>query len=255
MLENLPFFADTGLSELALWGLFVAAYATSAMTAAFGIGGGVALLAIMSTVIPVATLIPIHGIVQMGSNAGRAWHLRAHIKWSFILAFASGAIIGTAIGSQLVVSLPDALLKIILALFVLFLVWAPGPKFMQGGSVIVGVGGAISSLIGMFVGATGPLVATIVAGKASDRQGVVSTHATAMTLQHALKIIAFGLVGFAFQNWIGFLAVMLIAAQLGTMSGARILHMMNERLFRTIFKYLLTSLALMMLFNAARSLL
>ncbi len=252
MLENLPFFADTGLSELALWGLFVAAYA---MTAAFGIGGGVALLAIMSTAIPVATLIPIHGIVQMGSNAGRAWHLRAHIKWSFILAFASGAIIGTAIGSQLVVSLPDALLKIILALFVLFLVWAPGPKFMRGGSVIIGVGGAISSLIGMFVGATGPLVATIVAGKASDRQGVVSTHATAMTLQHALKIIAFGLVGFAFQNWIGFLVVMLIAAQLGTMSGARILHMMDERLFRTIFKYLLTCLALMMLINAVRNLL
>jgi len=255
MLETLPIFADTGLSELALWGLIVAAYATSAMTAAFGIGGGVALLAIMSMVIPVATLIPAHGIVQMGSNAGRAWHLRSHIRWTFMLAFAIGAILGTAVGSQIVIALPDALLKIILALFVLFLVWAPRPKFMQGGAATIGFGGAFSSLVGMFVGATGPLVAAIVAGKAPDRQGVVATHATAMTLQHGLKIIAFGFVGFAFEAWIGLLLAMIASGYLGTITGGKILHMMDESLFRKIFKYLLTGLALLMLFNAARNLL
>ena len=250
MLETLPIFIETGLSELALWGLILAAYA--AMAAAFGIGGGVALLAIMSMVIPVATLIPVHGIVQMGSNAGRAWHLRPHIQWPFMVAFGIGAAIGTAAGSQIVIALPDALLKIILALFVLYLVWAPKPKFMKGGPVSVGVGGAGSSLIGMFVGATGPLVAAIVAGKADDRQGVVATHATAMTLQHLLKIIAFGMVGFVFQAWIGLMAVMIAAGYLGTITGGKILHMMDEGLFRKIFKYLLTAMALLMLFNAAQ---
>lgn len=255
MLETLPFFADTGLSNFALWGLILASYFTSALTAAFGIGGGVALLAIMSTVIPVATLIPVHGIVQMGSNAGRAWHLRQFIQWPFMLAFGIGAVIGTAAGSQFVVALPDALLKLILASFVLFLVWAPKPKMMKGGNVSVGIGGAASSLVGMFVGATGPLVAAIVAGRADDRQGVVSTHAAAMTLQHALKIIAFGFVGFAFTAWLGLMLAMVITGYLGTITGGKILHMMDEKLFRKIFKTLLTMLALYMLIRSLNSLL
>ncbi len=253
MLESLPFFAETGLSNFTLWGLIAASYLTSALTAAFGIGGGVALLAVLSTAIPVATLIPLHGMVQMGSNAGRSWHLRDHIQWPFMIAFGLGAVLGTAAGSQFVVSLPDALLKIILAIFVLALVWAPKPKMMKGGQTSVGIGGALSSLVGMFVGATGPLVAAIVAGKAEDRQGVVSTHAAAMTLQHGLKIIAFGMVGFAFQTWLGLIVAMIISGYLGTVSGGKILHMMDEKLFRKIFKTLLTALALFMLFKALSS--
>ncbi|PLW78082.1 sulfite exporter TauE/SafE family protein [Cohaesibacter celericrescens] len=253
MLETLPFFADTGLSEWALWGLIIASYFTSALTAAFGIGGGVALLAILSTVIPVATLIPLHGMVQMGSNAGRAWHLRDHIKWSFLVPFGLGALIGTAVGSQLVIALPDALLKIILALFVLSLVWAPKPKFMKGGNVTIATGGALSSLAGMFVGATGPLVAAMIAGKADDRQGVVSTHAASMTLQHGLKILAFGFVGFAFTTWLGLIIAMIVSGYIGTITGGKILHMMDEKLFRKLFKLILTALAVFMLVKAAQS--
>lgn len=253
MLESLPFLAETGLSNLTLWGLIAASYFTSALTAAFGIGGGVALLAILSTAIPVATLIPLHGMVQMGSNAGRSWHLRDHIKWPFMMAFGIGAILGTAVGSQFVISLPDALLKIILALFVLALVWAPKPRMVKGGPASIGIGGALSSLVGMFVGATGPLVAALVAGKAEDRQGVVSTHAAAMTLQHALKILAFGIFGFAFQTWLGLIIAMIASGYLGTITGGKILHMMDEKLFRKIFKSLLTALALFMLFKAISS--
>jgi len=29
--------------------------------------------------IPVAALIPVHGLIQLGSNTGRAWHQRVHI--------------------------------------------------------------------------------------------------------------------------------------------------------------------------------
>jgi hypothetical protein len=39
---------------------------------AFGIGGGAALLAVMASLVPPAALIPVHGVVQVGSNLGRA---------------------------------------------------------------------------------------------------------------------------------------------------------------------------------------
>lgn len=250
MIESLPFFIETGLSSWVLYGLIAASFMTSALTAAFGIGGGVALLAIMSMAMPVATLIPVHGIVQMGSNAGRSWHFKQFIQWPFILAFAIGAAIGTAIGSQFVVALPDNLLKLILALFVLFLVWGPKPKRVKGGNGAIAMGGGLSSLAGMFVGATGPLVGAIVAGRADERQAIVATHAFAMTLQHGLKILAFGAIGFAFQTWLGLLIAMIASGYAGTIVGGAILKRMPDHYFRIIFKGLLTMLALMMLGKA-----
>jgi len=45
-------------------GLVVAAsFATSFLTAAFGIGGGAVLLAILASLMPSAALIPVHGVV------------------------------------------------------------------------------------------------------------------------------------------------------------------------------------------------
>ena len=63
------------MPELSPWqavAFYVLSFFTSAMTAAAGIGGGVVLLAIMATVYPPAVLIPVHGMVQLGSNGGRA---------------------------------------------------------------------------------------------------------------------------------------------------------------------------------------
>ena len=253
MLEALPFFANSQLGELTLWGLIIASFFTSAFTAAFGIGGGVALLAILGMVIPVTTLIPLHGMVQMGSNAGRAWHLRPHINWRLIRLFLLGAIIGTMIGSQIVIALPDALLKIILALFVLAITWLPTPRLIASGNGFLGIGAVIASIIGMFVGATGPLIAALISGRIGERQGVVATHATAMTLSHGLKIIAFGFIGFVYTDWLGLICAMILSGYLGTLTGARLLHVMDEILFRKIFRVIITALALLMLFGGLNS--
>ena len=52
----------------------------------------------------------------------------------------------------------------------------------------------------MIVGATGPLMSVILAQiLANDRKALVATHAAAMTVQHGLKIVVFGLAGFAFR--------------------------------------------------------
>ncbi|MDY0191288.1 MAG: hypothetical protein RBR22_11190, partial [Desulfuromonas sp.] len=58
-----------GLPVWAVLVLIVTACLTSAMTAALGVGGGVLLLAVMSMLLPAAAIIPLHGLVQLGSNA------------------------------------------------------------------------------------------------------------------------------------------------------------------------------------------
>jgi uncharacterized membrane protein YfcA len=82
--------------------------------------------------------------------------------------------------------------------------------------------------------------------------GVVATHAACMVVQHAIKVVAFGVLGFAFADWLPMIAAMLVAGQLGTQAGARVLKALPQRAFEISFKLILTGLALRLLWSALR---
>lgn len=224
--------------------LIAASYVTSAMTAAFGIGGGLTLLALMGPIVPVAALIPVHGVVQLGSNAGRAWHMRRLAEPPVLVPFLLGSVAGAGLGAMLVVELPDAMLKLMLGLFVLAVTWLKLPALAFGSPAVMGVGGFASTFATMFVGATGPLVNALFARSFADRGRLVANAALAMTLQHGLKVAAFGALGFAFWQWVPVIAAMIATGFLGTLTGARILSAVPESAFRRVFKFALTLLAL-----------
>ena len=56
------------ISNLTAYFLIFASMATSFITSAFGIGGGAILLGLLAVKLPPIALLPIHGIVQVGSN-------------------------------------------------------------------------------------------------------------------------------------------------------------------------------------------
>lgn len=230
-------------------------FLTSGLTAALGLGGGVALLAVMASVMPPLALIPVHGVVQWGSNAGRAVIQRRHVVWTLVLPFALGSLAGALIGGQTVVSLPGWLLKSLVALFVLYATWAPKLRLGDLRPLAFGLGGAVATFLTMFVGATGPFVGALLAPKPLDRLQLVGTFAVCMTLQHGLKILAFGLLGFAFGPWLGLIAAMTATGFLGTLAGTRLLRRLPERSFRIGFKWVMTLLALQLLASTAWGLL
>ncbi len=167
------------------------------MTASFGIGGGIATLALMGLFVPVCVADPVHGAVQLGSNSaalGAPARLCAHGCGKLFIA---GSVLGACLGVFLVVQLPDALLKILLGAFILLLTWvkiSASTGWSRAGLAVASVGVAILS---MLVGATGPLVAVLFARFiGNDRKALVATSAIAMTTQHLLKIVVFGFVGF-----------------------------------------------------------
>src|SRR3546814_4995430 len=84
-------------------------FRTSALTAAMGLGGGVAMLAVLSLGLPVTSVLPVHGVVQMGSNGGRVIIQRRHLVAPVLLWFALGSAAGVALGASVVLSIPDAL--------------------------------------------------------------------------------------------------------------------------------------------------
>ena len=225
--------------------LTVASFFTSALTAAFGVGGGIAMLTLMGLFVPVASLIPVHGAVQLGSNTGRAWHQRAFVRMDIAGPFIAGSLVGAIAGAFLVVQLPDALLKLILGTFVLLLTWTKIPGIERLSMLGLGLASIVLAVATMLVGATGPLVSAIFANLfQDDRKALVATHAVAMTAQHFLKIVVFGVAGFAFHAWLPLIAAMVLSGYLGTVYGTRLLERLPEEAFRKWFRIGLTVLAL-----------
>ena len=79
--------------------LVTASLVTSFISAAFGIGGGFTLIALLALLLPPAALVPIHGIVQFGSNAGRVCIMLKDVVWRPVLPFVIGTVIGAGLGA------------------------------------------------------------------------------------------------------------------------------------------------------------
>jgi uncharacterized protein len=239
------------LSPLAAFGLVIASFFTSALTAAFGLGGGVAMLALMGLAMPVAALIPVHGMVQLGSNAGRAWLQRENISTTIAWPFLVGSLAGAVIGAYTVLSLPDALMKTIIGIFIIITAWMKFPVFARLKGAGIAIGSGIIAILSMLVGASGPLL-TAFFGELfpDDRKEMVATAAAGMTIHHGLKVIVFAIAGFAFTDWLPLMAAMIAAGYWGTIYGTKLLHNIPEVRFRLVFKWVLTLLALNMLRTA-----
>ena len=231
--------------------LVVSAGVTSALTAGLGIGGGVLLLGIMSMLVPAAALIPTHGVVQIGSNAGRTWLMRRHIDTGIVAPFTVGAMAGAFAGGSAALRLPPAILDLSLGLFILYATWGRWPVMHRAG---IWLGGILISGLSMLVGATGPLVAALMKTQAMDRQRHMATFSACMTLQHALKIVVFGLFGFQFGGWLPLLLAMVASGFIGTWAGGRWLAGRADAGFHRLLGWLLTLMALQLLWQAATQL-
>lgn len=233
-----------GLSFIDLALLVSLSSFTSMMTAAVGIGGGVLLLAVMAQIVPVQALIPVHGLVQLGSNGNRAYLTRQHIDWKMSRLFILGAVIGAVISAWIVVQLPLDIIRLSIAFFILFLVWGPKPKALILSNSKLVFAGAVTTVISAFVGATGPLVAAFIHRQNMGKLPTVATFAACMSFQHMLKAVVFITVGFAFQDWILVILLMIASGALGTWIGLHLLKSLSVEVFKQLFRWVVTLLAL-----------
>ncbi len=235
------------LSEPSNLILVIMSFIGSFISASMGIGGGTLMLATIASILPAPAIIPVHGVVQLGSNLGRTLLLLAHVHWKLCVAFTTGAIIGVAVGGQIVVSLPSEILKPVLGGFILFSVW--GPKLKPSGVTLasLGLGGVITSTMTMFVGATGPLVIALIRTFQLSPMSTVATNSVCLCLQHSLKIAAFGLLGFGFGPYLGIISLMIILGFLGTFLGKQVLLKTPPERFDLVLKIILSVLAVRLL--------
>ena len=231
--------------------LVAVSFAASFITVAFGIGGGVVKLAVLATLLPVAAIVPVHGLVQLGSNAGRTWLMAKHIRLDLLAVFSGGAVIGTLLGGAVVVQLNAGLILVVLGVFILWSVLAKPPAFLRGSGFVTA---GFSRVLTMFIGGTGPFVATYVKAQQLDRMTHVGAHAALMTVQHLLKSLAFGVLGFAFSLWAGLIVMLIIAGVFGTHVGRMVLTRIDENRFKFALNAILTVLALRLIYDGANAL-
>lgn len=142
---SLTDFLPAGLDPLMALALVALSFVTSLITATFSLGGGTLMVAVLAVVFPPAIVVPLHGAIQLGSNAGRAVVQRAHIQWNFVKWIAAGAVIGTVVGGQFATLLPEKLFTALIGAFVLITTWLPQPKVVGRSPAVQFVGGAIIS--------------------------------------------------------------------------------------------------------------
>ena len=218
-------------------GLLVAAsLVTSFISAAFGIGGGFTLIALLALLLPPAALIPVHGIVQLGSNAGRVGIMLKQVVWRPVLPFVIGTVIGASLGAMVVVQLPPWAVQLALGIFIIWAVFAKLPPIQQR---YILLGGVVSSFLTMFFGATGNFIAAMVKTMNLDPVPHVATHSLMMTFQHLAKVLIFGLIGFQFGPYMFLIIGMLISGFIGTVIGSQFLTKAGGRYFKPVLNTIL----------------
>ena len=248
---DLQFLAVPHVSEPVLFALAGASFCTALFGMITGAGGGPILLALMAMVLPPSILIPVHTVVQLGVGSTRVVLLRGFIMWPTMLPFLAGSIIGAAAGAPIFVKLPGPVLQTIVGTFIIIVAWLPTMGQVGPEKARFTLLGAIATFFAMFVSSTGSLIAPFVASVSPDRRNYAATTAALMAMSHIIKLIAFGLMGFAISAYLPLMVIMIGTAALGNWIGRRILVRIPEQIFRVVLKTLLTILALRLFWIAA----
>jgi uncharacterized membrane protein YfcA len=232
------------------WLLVGISFFTSFLTAAVGIGGGSILLALMAQVMPAGAIIPVHGVVQLGSNVGRAAVLYESVDRELLGWFVAGSLVGALIGGRIVVTMPVDALRLTLGAFILYSAWGPKLGALARSKKTLAMGGLLTTTLTMFVGATGPFVMSMLRAFPLKPVALVATMASCVAAQHLLKVLVFGLLGFAFGPYVPLMALMVGLGFLGTLAGRHVLLRVDPKKFTLVLNIVLTLLAVRLIGQA-----
>jgi uncharacterized protein len=232
----------TGLSVASLVSAFIGVYT--------GAAGGVLLLALMAMLLPPTVVIPVHTVVMLGTGLSRSVTMWRHVMQGTLLPFLVGSVIGAALGAKVFVALPISSLQAILGVFVLLVTWMPNLGRIgaeRGRFALLGFG---TTFLGVFVSATGTLLAPFIASAARDRFVHAATLGALMSIVHIAKLAAFGFIGFAIGSYVPLMVAMVIGGAIGNWLGEVALTYTSEQRFRLVLQIVLTALGLRLIWMA-----
>lgn len=230
--------------------LIIISFFTSGITAVVGFGGGLLLIAVMTTMLPPFAIVPVHGIVQLFSNGSRAIFSKKDIDWKIIPIFLIGVIAGCSMAFPFLKYISTEYLRMPMGLFILLMIWLPQMKLKHRLPDVALLLGAVQGFSTLFAGATGALNSPYLMRKGLSANQIIATHSFMMTIVHTVKIIFFGLLGFAFSDYFFLLGGMTIAVVTGSYAGTKVRYKIPNNKLKFVIKLIITLLALRMVWLA-----
>lgn len=229
------------MTTLLFVGLSVAAFATSAVSAVLGMAGGISLLAVMTLTLPPSAVVPIHGVVQLGSNATRTVVFLRDVSWPLFARFAPGFVVGILSVVPLWSAARFEFLRGLIGLFLWFFVYSRrrGLAVRNAPLWSYTVLGLVVGWAAIFVGATGPILAPFFLRDDLRKESIIATKAVCQAWAHLWKIPAFLALSFSYRAHLPLLLALSVAVFLGTLAGRRFLLRMSRKGFVRAFEWAL----------------
>lgn len=216
--------------------ILTATLATAFLSSIFGMLGGLILMGILASILPIASAMVLHGLIQLTSNGYRAWLNRQDVDWSIVGTLFVGNVLAM-VGLVFVAFSPDRI-TVLLALGILpYIAWAlPQSLALDVSKKPVGLfAGAVVVTTNLLAGVGGPILDVFFQRVQLTRHQVVATKAVAQALGHISKIVFYGglAANAAAEHWppLGLLSAAIIASIVGTTLGKKVLDRMQDATF------------------------
>lgn len=230
------------------------AFFTSLLSGVVGMGGGITLLGVMALLLPAAWVVPLHAVVQLGSNTTRTFVFLRHVQWRLFAWYAPGLVVGVTVAALSYSGRLEGFkpyIGVFLLFFLLMRRLAPKvPQLPLPGYLVLGTA---TGFLTMYVGATGPFIAPFFLRDDLKKEEIVATKAVCQSVGHFLKIPAFLSLGFDYESHLSTMALLLGAVVIGTFCGKALLERMSRRAFVIFFETVLLVLALVLIGQGVRS--
>ena len=236
------------MQEEILLGLLT--FFTSTVAGVVGLGGGMILIAVLPSFLPLTALIPVHALTQMSSNFSRAIFGFKDIQTEVIPKFILGSLLGISLFACIIYYISLSYVPVFIAVYILLSLWSS--KFNQRIKRYESyfLAGFFQTGLSIVVGATGPLTMALLLKDYDDKNKVVATGAALMGITHILKVIVFIFFGFVFIDYISILTAMIIGAILGSYAGTFLRNKIDGKKFLFALKILLSALAIKLIIGA-----
>ena len=201
------------------------------------------MLATSSSVLPLSAAIALQPAFVVASLGARLFFFWRHIDWRIVTSFVLGCLIGVVPGALLFSALNDAVIAIILGIFLLLLIWWPAVEFKIPFKYPFFPIGALHSMLGVLFGAGAVLQPSILRTSLSRLQ-ITGTLAGCLLVLDFMKLVSYVSLGFSYQQYFLHILFATLAGFSGTWVGKVLAHKVSEQFFRTVYKWVISLIAI-----------
>lgn len=227
-------------------------FVTSFISALTGLAGGALLISILATLYSPITALALHSLIQAQSNFVRILIYRKYVFWPLVAKFVLLLIPGCYLGQQFLTSVNANILQGLLGLS---LVLASFPKIKfnidKDSKIVFYFLGFLSGFLGMIIGATGPLLAPFFMAAKLEKESFVATKAACQFVTQLVKtIFFFGLINFAYIEYVTEVVIAFSTILLGALLGKKAIQRVSAKQLNAIIRVILALMGLRLILKA-----